>query len=152
MAPLHANLRASWARLYSVKAEFIIWSWVVVAYAFNPSPRGGGRSRGSLWVQGQPALQIEFQDSQGYTEKRWLKKNQPTKQTKTTTTKTPKQNRLSQRYMIIGQLVMHSPPFYSLAKPVLKKVSSFPNRQNILCCCSDYLKLAVRLPQSLADW
>ena len=121
MAPLHANLRASWARLYSVKAEFIIWSWVVVAYAFNPSPRGGGRSRGSLWVRGQPALQIEFRDSQGYTEKRWLKKNQPTKQTKTTTTKTPKQNRLSQRYMIIGQLVMHSPPFYSLAKPVLKK-------------------------------
>jgi hypothetical protein len=30
--------------------------------------------QGDLWVQGQPGLQSEFQDSQGYTEKPCLKK------------------------------------------------------------------------------
>lgn len=41
------------------------------------------RQRQDLWDGGQPGLQIEFQDSQGYTEKYCLKKqkpNQPTKQ------------------------------------------------------------------------
>jgi hypothetical protein len=49
-----------------------------------------------FWVQGQPGLQSEFQDSQGYTEKPCLKKQKQkqkqktnkTKQKPTTTTKT----------------------------------------------------------------
>ena len=32
-----------------------------------------------FWVQGQPALQSEFQDSQGYTEKPYLKKTKKQK-------------------------------------------------------------------------
>jgi hypothetical protein len=33
-----------------------------------------------FWVRGQPGLQSEFQDSQGYTEKPWLEKQNKTKQ------------------------------------------------------------------------
>ena len=36
---------------------------------------------GRFWVQGQPGLQSEFQDSQGYTEKPCLKKTKQNKQT-----------------------------------------------------------------------
>jgi hypothetical protein len=32
-----------------------------------------------FWVRGQPGLQSEFQDSQGYTEKPWLKKKKKKK-------------------------------------------------------------------------
>jgi hypothetical protein len=39
----------------------------VVAWAFNPSTWEA--EAGDFWVQGQPGLQSEFQDSQGYTEK-----------------------------------------------------------------------------------
>jgi hypothetical protein len=41
-----------------------------------------GRQRQADWVPGQPGLQSEFQDSQGYTEKPCLEKptNQPTNQ------------------------------------------------------------------------
>ena len=35
---------------------------------------------GSLWIQGQPGLHSEFQDSQGYTEKHCLKNKNKTKQ------------------------------------------------------------------------
>jgi hypothetical protein len=35
-----------------------------------------------FWVQGQPSLHSEFQDSQGYTEKPCLEKNQKTKEKK----------------------------------------------------------------------
>jgi hypothetical protein len=38
-----------------------------VAHAFNPSTRGRQR-QGDFWVRGQPDLQSEFQDSQGYRE------------------------------------------------------------------------------------
>ena len=45
-----------------------------------------------LWVRGQPSLQSEFQDSQGYTEKPHLrKKTQPNKQKQNQTTTTAKQ-------------------------------------------------------------
>jgi hypothetical protein len=43
-----------------------------------------GRQRQvDFWVQGQPGLQSEFQDSQGYTENPCLKKQNKTKQNKT---------------------------------------------------------------------
>ena len=45
--------------------------WAVVAHAFNPSTWEAGRSK---WVWGQPGLQSELQDSQGYTEKTYLEK------------------------------------------------------------------------------
>jgi hypothetical protein len=43
-----------------------------------------------FWVWGQPGLQSEFQDSQGYTEKHCLEKPKP-KQTKQTNKQTNKQ-------------------------------------------------------------
>jgi hypothetical protein len=43
-----------------------------VAQAFNPSTREA--EAGDFWVWGQPGLQSELQDSQGYTEKPCLKK------------------------------------------------------------------------------
>ena len=45
----------------------------MVTHAFNPSTWEAEAS-GSLWDQGQPGLQSEFQDSQGYTEKLCLRK------------------------------------------------------------------------------
>ena len=50
-----------------------------MAHSFNPSTKEAEAGR-SLWVQGQPGLQSEFQDSQGYTEKPCLEK--PNNQTK----------------------------------------------------------------------
>jgi hypothetical protein len=44
----------------------------VVVHAFNPSTWEA--EAGDFWVQGQPGLQSEFQDSQGYTEKPCLEK------------------------------------------------------------------------------
>jgi hypothetical protein len=47
-------------------------SQAVVAHTFNPSTWEAEAV--DFWVRGQPALQSEFQDSQGYTEKFCLKK------------------------------------------------------------------------------
>jgi hypothetical protein len=44
----------------------------VVALAFNPSTQEAEQV--DFWVQGQPGLQSEFQNSQGYTEKSCLEK------------------------------------------------------------------------------
>ena len=44
----------------------------MVAHAFNPSTREVEQA--DFWVRGQPGLQSEYQDSQGYTEKPCLKK------------------------------------------------------------------------------
>ena len=46
-----------------------------------------------FWVRGQPGLQGEFQDSQGYTEKPCLEKQKTNKQTNKTTRKKEKENR-----------------------------------------------------------
>ena len=43
-----------------------------VVHAFNPSIQDA-ETGGSLWVQGQPGLQSQFQDSPGYTKKSCLK-------------------------------------------------------------------------------
>jgi hypothetical protein len=46
-------------------------------------PALGGQRQADFWVRGQPGLQSEFQDSQGYTEKPCFKTNKQTnKQTK----------------------------------------------------------------------
>jgi hypothetical protein len=67
----------------------------MVAHVFNPST--GEAEAGGFLVRGQPGLQSVFQDSQGYTEKPCLEKQNKTKQktpnkqnpqkTKTTTKK-----------------------------------------------------------------
>ena len=52
--------------------------WAVVVHTFSPSTQ-----RQSQAVGGQPGLQSEFQDSQGYTEKPCLEiKNKPKKKKK----------------------------------------------------------------------
>jgi hypothetical protein len=43
-------------------------------------PALGRQRQSDFWVRGQPGLQSEFQDSQGYTEKPCLKKPKPNKQ------------------------------------------------------------------------
>ena len=51
-------------------------SQVVAAHAFNPSTWEVEAGR-ALWVQMQPGLQSEFQDSQSHPEKPCLKKQKP---------------------------------------------------------------------------
>jgi hypothetical protein len=59
---------------------------LVVVYTFNLSTQEAEADR-SLWVQRQPGLQSEFQDSPGYTEKPCFKKpKQQQKNTKQTHT------------------------------------------------------------------
>jgi hypothetical protein len=48
-------------------------------------PALGRQRQADFWVRGQPGLQREFQDSQGYTEKPCLKKPKTNKQTKKST-------------------------------------------------------------------
>ena len=49
-----------------------------MAHTFYPSTWEA--EAGRFWVRGQPGLQSEFQDSQGYTEKLCLKKKQNKKE------------------------------------------------------------------------
>jgi hypothetical protein len=44
----------------------------MVVHAFNPAL--GRQRQANFWVRGQPGLQSEFQDNQGYTEKPCLRK------------------------------------------------------------------------------
>jgi hypothetical protein len=46
----------------------------VVVHTFNPELEG--QRQVDFWVWGQPGLQSEFQESQGYTERPCLKKKQ----------------------------------------------------------------------------
>ena len=55
----------------------VIAGQAVVAHAFNPST--GRQRQADFWVRGQPGLQSEFQDSQGYTEKPCLENIQKNK-------------------------------------------------------------------------
>jgi hypothetical protein len=54
-------------------------SLAVVAHAFDPSTWEARQA--DFWVQGQPGLQSEFQDSQGYRETLSRKNKQASKQT-----------------------------------------------------------------------
>ena len=58
----------------------------MVAHTFNTST--GEAEEGRFWVQGQPGLQSEFQDRQGYTEAPCLEKqNKKTNNNKKKTNK-----------------------------------------------------------------
>jgi hypothetical protein len=62
------------------------WCW------YTPLiPELGRQRQEDFWVQGQPGLQSEFQDSQGYTEKPCLK-DKTNKQTKPNPKPKPKPN------------------------------------------------------------
>ena len=69
----------------------------MVAHAFNPSTWEA--EAGEFWVQVQPGLQIEFQDSQDYTEKPCLEKPNQTKLIQT------KQNKTKQKQVNIGNWI-----------------------------------------------
>ena len=51
----------------------------VVAHTFNPSTQEA-EAGGPPWVRGQPGLQSQFQDSQGYTQRNSVLKPTPKKQ------------------------------------------------------------------------
>jgi phenylpyruvate tautomerase PptA (4-oxalocrotonate tautomerase family) len=55
-------------------------------------PALGRQRQADFWVRGQPGLQSEFQDSQGYIEKPCLEKTKNKKQTKNKQTNKQKQN------------------------------------------------------------
>jgi hypothetical protein len=61
-------------------------------------PALGRQGKTNFWVRGQPGLQSEFQDSQGYTEKPCLKNK--TKQNKTNKQKPKKAEKLKFREVI----------------------------------------------------
>jgi hypothetical protein len=65
-------------------------------------PALGRQRQADFWVRGQPGLQSEFQDSQGYTEKPCLKKKQTNKkQNKTKQNKSVYNNARSQYRMML---------------------------------------------------
>ena len=66
-------------------------------------PALGRQRQSDFWVRGQPGLQSEFQDSQGYTEKPCLKNKTKKKQNKTKTKN--KQTTTKKKTASIGGLV-----------------------------------------------
>ena len=71
------------------------------------SQHSGRQRKADFWVRGQPSLQCEFQDSQGYIEKPCLKKTKSKKQNKKQKTKnktTKKKN--SSRKLKTGLLAL----------------------------------------------
>jgi hypothetical protein len=66
---------------------------VAVVHTFNPSPRRQEQAE-FCWVEASlPGLQSEFQDTQNYTEKPGLAKQNKTKQNKTKQNKTKQNNK-----------------------------------------------------------
>jgi hypothetical protein len=61
----------------------------VVLQEANSVPALGRQREVDFWVRGQPGLQSEFQDSQGYTQKPCLEKNKNKKQKTNKQTKKP---------------------------------------------------------------
>ena len=61
----------------------------MVEHAFNPNPTLERQRQAEFWVQGQPGIHSEFQDSQTYTEKPCLE----TKQNKTKQNKNKQTNK-----------------------------------------------------------
>jgi hypothetical protein len=56
-------------------------------------PALGRQRQADFWVRGQPGLQSEFQDNQGYTEKPCLEKSKQTNKTKQNKTKKNNNNK-----------------------------------------------------------
>jgi hypothetical protein len=82
-------------KIPSIKKAKYSWAW-----GRTPLIPALGKQRQPLfWVQGQPSLQSEFQDSQGYTEKPCLEKQKTKKQKQK---QKQKQNKTKQKakYMI----------------------------------------------------
>ena len=77
-------------------------------HSFNPSTLEA-EAGGSLWVQGQPGLQNEFQNSQGYIAKTWLKKKKKKKKLKTN-----KKNKLKRQ---------NNSPKYKTTKDIERDIS-----------------------------
>ena len=73
------------------KRHYHRWEW----WPMTSIPALGRQRQGNFWVRGQPGLQSEFQDSQGYTEKPCLKKTKT--KTKNKNKETNKQKNLSQK-------------------------------------------------------
>jgi hypothetical protein len=91
---------------YAESYEFI-FCWAIHIYEISQAGRGrawwctplipalGRQRQADLWDRGQPGLQSEFQDSQGYTEKPCLEK------TKTTTIKTKNKKKRNKPYLVM---------------------------------------------------
>jgi hypothetical protein len=62
--------------LLSLKKQEGGWAW----WRIPLIPALGRQRQADFWVRGQPGLQSEFQDSQGYTKKPVLKKQKTKKQ------------------------------------------------------------------------
>ena len=82
-----------------------------MADAFNLSTQEAEAGR-SLWVQGQPGLQIEFQDSQGYTENPYLNKTKQNKTKQNKTKQTPKILSVNPQMSLYKGLLFYSAYFY----------------------------------------
>jgi hypothetical protein len=95
-------------------------------------PALGRQRQADFWVGGQPALQSEFQDSQGYREKPCLETEQnKTKQNKTKQNKT-KQNKTKQKKTkqnILSNLFFPT-ELHELMLPMPYKMASSTH-----CCC-----------------
>jgi hypothetical protein len=93
----HLQVNASWVNMLSLilptsgslnttLRSVHSWAWWLMPLI----PALGRQRQVDFWVRGQPGLQSELQDSQGYTEKPCLKTKTKPKQNKTTTTTTTK--------------------------------------------------------------
>jgi hypothetical protein len=67
--------------LLEYRGEYRPWIQSASRWLMPLIPALGRQRQADFWVQGQPGLQSEFQDSQSYTEKPCLEK--PLKQNKT---------------------------------------------------------------------
>jgi hypothetical protein len=70
-------------------------------------PALGRQRQADFWVQGQPGLQSEFQDSQGYAEKPCLEKQNKTKQK----TKQNNKNKVGWRHSSVGRILECTKPW-----------------------------------------
>jgi hypothetical protein len=75
----------------NVKEETRVWWHTPLILAF------GRQRQADFGVLGQPGLQSEFQDSQGYTKKPCLKKQNKTKTKQQQTNKKTKQNKITKK-------------------------------------------------------
>jgi hypothetical protein len=84
------------------------WRW---AWWRTPLIPALGRQRqANFWVRGQPGLQSEFQDSQGYKEKPCLEKTKKTKQNKMKWQQRPSQSETASRLAQISLLTKPQTP------------------------------------------